>query len=183
MLTTVDPKNDPLRLAFIRNVARLPQRSTRNLMESQPPPGLTHSFTNQQLREDESHLKALSICYYVLGGLSFAGILFLGLHALILLGLMGSSFAGGSSSAAAPLVFMGFFYLIGFVILIALGLCNIFCGKCLVQRRNKLFVQIIAGLNCLNMPLGTALGAFTFIVLTRPSVSTQFDSTGPLIVD
>ena len=42
---------------------------------------------------------------------------------------------------------------------------------------NKLlcaFSLVIAALCCLNMPLGTVLGVFTFIVLTRDSVKAQY---------
>ena len=34
---------------------------------------------------------------------------------------------------------------------------------------------MVAGLNCLHMPLGTLLGVFTFIVLARPSVQALFE--------
>jgi len=34
--------------------------------------------------------------------------------------------------------------------------------------------MVIAGLSCLNMPLGTVLGIFTLIVLSRESVKVLF---------
>ena len=39
--------------------------------------------------------------------------------------------------------------------------------------------MIIAGINCLGIPLGTTLGVFTFIVLLRPSVQHVFDTDQP----
>ncbi len=44
----------------------------------------------------------------------------------------------------------------------------IFSGLQLRRRRGKLFSQIIAALLCLQVPLGTILGIFTFIVLSGP---------------
>jgi hypothetical protein len=36
--------------------------------------------------------------------------------------------------------------------------------------------MITAGLSCLEMPYGTALGVMTFVVLSRPSVRQEFDA-------
>jgi hypothetical protein len=38
------------------------------------------------------------------------------------------------------------------------------------QRRYRMFSMLIAGLNCLQVPLGTVLGVFTLLVLSRESV-------------
>ena len=35
-------------------------------------------------------------------------------------------------------------------------------------------ISIISALNCINMPLGTVLGVFTFLVRFRPSVTAEF---------
>lgn len=50
----------------------------------------------------------------------------------------------------------------------------LFAGRFLSQRRHWLFCLIVAGLSCLNMPLGTVLGVFTIIVLNRESVKSLF---------
>ncbi len=39
-------------------------------------------------------------------------------------------------------------------------------------------VLVMAGIECLFMPFGTALGVFTIIVLIRDDVKTMFGTTG-----
>lgn len=56
-----------------------------------------------------------------------------------------------------------------------LGGLTVYAGRCLKRRTNYVFVQVVAGLNCVFVQaLGTALGVFTFIVLVRPSVKALF---------
>jgi hypothetical protein len=45
----------------------------------------------------------------------------------------------------------------------------------LKERRSRVLCLIVAGLSCLEMPYGTALGVMTFIVLGRGSVRQMFD--------
>jgi hypothetical protein len=45
----------------------------------------------------------------------------------------------------------------------------------LSERRNPTFIMVIAAIQCLNMPLGTALGVFTIVVLQRASVKRLFE--------
>jgi len=69
-------------------------------------------------------------------------------------------------------VFQGliFFYLIvGFLVLFATVL-NFLSARYLAKRRKKTFSIVVAALNCLSLPLGTILGVFTIVVLSRPSV-------------
>jgi hypothetical protein len=54
------------------------------------------------------------------------------------------------------------------------GAAQIYVGRCLRDRRHFIFVLVIAGLECAFVPWGTALGVFTFVVLTRPTVKALF---------
>jgi len=47
-------------------------------------------------------------------------------------------------------------------------------GFFLLKKRNRGFSLIIGGLNCLQIPFGTALGVFTIIVLSRDSVRQMY---------
>jgi hypothetical protein len=47
-------------------------------------------------------------------------------------------------------------------------------GRCLAQRKHYTFCQVMSGVECLFMPLGTILGVFTLVVLSRPSVKPLF---------
>ena len=71
--------------------------------------------------------------------------------------------------------FIAFYVVIGFF-LVVLCVCNILSGLYVRKRKNRTFSFVIAGVNCLQFPLGTALGVFTFIVLSRPAVKTDYDS-------
>jgi hypothetical protein len=82
------------------------------------------------------------------------------------------------SSGGPPPAFLGYMFMgigggavaLGWL----LGGLTIYAGLCIARRRAPVFCQVIAGLNCLHMPLGTALGVFTLIVLNRPSVKALF---------
>jgi hypothetical protein len=70
------------------------------------------------------------------------------------------------------------FLVIGLFLLIIglmLALAQFLVGRFLGQRKHHTFCLVVAGLNCRNMPLGTILGVFTFIVLLRPSVKRLFE--------
>jgi hypothetical protein len=57
----------------------------------------------------------------------------------------------------------------GVIFLIGLGL-NVLSGLFLLRKTNRLFSLIVAGLDCLQIPFGTALGVFTIVVLSRETV-------------
>jgi hypothetical protein len=59
------------------------------------------------------------------------------------------------------------------------GILTIVSGRCLQRRRARVFSLVMAGVNCLSVPIGTTLGVFTFIVLLRPSVQALYDQNKP----
>jgi hypothetical protein len=134
------------------------------------PPPIMPSY---QMSQDAEHLKLLVIFYYISSGLSCLG----GLFGIFYAG-MGLMFQRMESSAPSSL-----FLLIGVVIIVislAMAVGSFLTARWLSARKNKTFCMVIAGFSCLNIPLGTALGVFTFIVLSRPSVSGLFDGQSPL---
>jgi hypothetical protein len=75
--------------------------------------------------------------------------------------------------AMPPKAFLGAFiwlYLFFGVLLLTGLVLNVLSGFFLWRKRNRLFSLIIGGLNCLQIPFGTALGVFTILVLSRDSV-------------
>jgi SNF family Na+-dependent transporter len=62
---------------------------------------------------------------------------------------------------------------------LTLGILIIYSGRCIKARRNWIFSLVIAGFMCLSVPLGTALGVFTFIVLLRDSVKRLYGLPTP----
>ncbi len=188
----------------------------------QPPPLPAYQIHSN----DESHLKIISVCHYVMAGLYLLGIGFVIFHFMImswfmgmaetdykkaasapapliventpsvqtgeisegetssegrseLLGIPAAATATAGTSASAPFpkeilsIFKIFYVIIG-TILVALSVCNSLSGHYINKRRNKLFSYIIAGINCMQFPLGTTLGVFTFIVLSRESVKMAY---------
>lgn len=75
--------------------------------------------------------------------------------------------AGPPPSVGWVLVCLG----LGLMLLVwTMGILIIYSGRCLKARRKWMFSVVIAGIMCLNMPLGTILGVFTLVVLLRDSV-------------
>ena len=60
------------------------------------------------------------------------------------------------------------------LILAFIAILNGLCGLNLLKRRNHGFTRIVAIFNCLMPPVGTLLGAFTLIMLSRDNVRASF---------
>jgi hypothetical protein len=128
---------------------------------------------------DDDHLRVLSILHYVYGGLALVGGLFPLIYVFIGVLMVSGAMAGPRPGSGPPAVVGWFFIVIpGFVSVLAwaMGLCVLYAGYALSQRRRYLFCFVMAALCCINVPLGTALGVFTIIVLARPSVKEAFES-------
>ena len=146
----------------------------------QPPAGLPRQEVSV-FDQDQGHLKTLSICYYVMAGLSVIATLFGAIYVVMGGMMMSGNFtpSGGSHHDTEALQAMGGMFLgIGiFCILITLtsAVLEFIVARRIVERRSRMLCLIVAGINCLSMPIGTVLGVFTFIVLSRPQVATSFD--------
>lgn len=69
-------------------------------------------------------------------------------------------------------LFIGMFLLWFLVCAVA----NLLSGLFMRSRRYRAFSMVVAGLNCLHIPLGTILGVFTLIVLGRESVGSLYET-------
>ena len=138
------------------------------------PSTLPRDVPQNQQRRDREHVKLLAIFHFVFGGLAFVGIGFLGVHYAIMHTVFSNPDIWKSSQQAMPPkaflnAFIWFYLFVGVLLLTGLIL-NVLSGLFLLQKRNRLFSLIIGGLNCLQIPFGTALGVFTILVLSRDSV-------------
>ncbi len=70
------------------------------------------------------------------------------------------------------------FHLIGAIFLVACMVLNFLATRSLNQRKGRTFSMVVAGLNCLSFPFGTALGVFTLVLLGRQSVMNTFKQKG-----
>lgn len=116
------------------------------------------------------NLNALSILYYVWAGFHLFGVCFGGLY-VAMGGFVHAAIQSDPKAPPGTEMIGGVVAVIGVVVvLIALtgAICSFLSARWLKQRRNRTFSQIVAGLACLSVPLGTALGVFTFIVLGKP---------------
>jgi len=132
------------------------------------------------MNRDEEHLRLLSIFHYILGAL---GALFFSLFPVIHLtfGLM-LIFAPHifEPQGDPPPAFLGWIFVIPAALMMALGWtlagCMIATGRFLARRTHYLFCLVVAAIESTFMPLGTVLGVFTIIVLTRESVKELFEA-------
>ena len=131
---------------------------------------------------DNEHLKLLSIFHYILAGFAFAGLLFLCVHFLFMAtfftnpAIFNSPKHPGGPPVEFLLPFFMFFYLVFGGMLMLSGILNLLSANFLRQRTHRTLSLVTAGLNCLHIPFGTALGVFTIMVLTRASVREQYGS-------
>ncbi|MFK7962074.1 MAG: hypothetical protein AB8G96_16290 [Phycisphaerales bacterium] len=118
----------------------------------------------------QEHLKILGILQMVFGGLMSLGGLAMSLY--VFFGLIALS-ASDPEAKAVGIIFI-MFGLIGFVIFVGLGLLFFLTGRSLHDRRHHQRCIIVAAVQCVFMPLGTILGIFTIITLTKPEVKSMF---------
>jgi hypothetical protein len=80
-------------------------------------------------------------------------------------------------SQGPPVVmFRIFAAVIGFIILLgwAFGALTIYAGRCVHNRTHRLFIFIMAGLNCALIPWGMLLGIAAFMLLQTPMARSEF---------
>jgi hypothetical protein len=65
---------------------------------------------------------------------------------------------------------------IGVIILLGwtFGALTIYAGRCIHQRTHRVFILVMAGLNCALIPWGTLLGVATFTLLQSPAGQREF---------
>lgn len=129
------------------------------------------------MNQDLEHLRLLSIFHYVVAGLAALFACFPLIHLVI--GLIMVFVPGKMTSHGEPLpAFIGWVFIIFascFILAgLTLALFMAITGRFLSQRRRHLFCTVVAAVECIFMPFGTALGVFTLIVLMRDSVKELF---------
>jgi hypothetical protein len=131
---------------------------------------------------DAEQLRFLSICYIISGGLSALGScigLFYAFMGVMFASIISSIPAKANQAPPPPAAFGGIFVVFGlsiFSVMMALAILKFVTAKRLSQRRSRELCMVVAALSCIGVPLGTALGVFTFIVLSRPSVVRLFNT-------
>lgn len=154
-----------------------------------PPPQQPYLPQDYQTRVDNDQLNLLSTLFIVYGVLAF----FLSLGGIFYATMMSAMFSqmplfttngtghapGGGAQPMFPPAFANMFLMIGLfsaAISFAMGVLSLYASKCIKERRNWTWVMVAACVDCIHVPLGTALGVFTLIVVNRPSAKALFTS-------
>jgi hypothetical protein len=132
------------------------------------------------MTQDEQYLNLLSIFHYVVAGLTALFSCFFLIHIAIGIAMLCGAFEGKD----APPRFIGLLFIgLLFIIFPALFIMTswvlagfmIAAGRKLRRRVSRTFCLVIAGVECILMPLGTVLGVFTIVVLMKESVKALFE--------
>lgn len=133
-----------------------------------------------QHQVDANHLRLLAIFHFVSAGMAFLGVLFMGAEFVFMRAIMSnpSMWTQPSQHNAMPpdtfvSLFQWFFVLFGLYFVVT-AVLNVMSGVFLRARKHRVFSLVVAGINCLHVPLGTILGIFTIIVLVRDSVQDEY---------
>ena len=126
--------------------------------------------------QNETHLKLLRIFYYIMAGFSLLGVCGGVVYGGMGVVLMSANVQTGPNDPP-PEVMGGILLGVGAVILllsIVMAAMAFYSAKGFATGTYKTLIYITAGLFCLSVPLGTALGIYTFIVMGKPGVQARF---------
>lgn len=167
-------------------VAETPAHHGSSAPRGTAPPVTPSGHTAPPAPADDEHLRILGLFHYVLAGLSAVagcgGIVSIVVAAVVI--AVPKAMAEQGAEGPPPEVFS----IIGWLWAI-IGACSMtamwaaavvlfLVAQSLVAHRRRTLCLIVAALECIHVPMGTILGIFTLVVLTRPSVKALFEA-GP----
>lgn len=132
----------------------------------------------QHSREEivnNEHLNLLSIFYFIMGGLSLLGAFILFIYSVVFGFLLSNDTIRESmneSGEEAGMIFgiITSVLVILFILILAIGILQIISGFKLRKRTHRMLTMIMGIVALPSFPIGTALGVFTLVVLSRPGV-------------
>lgn len=128
-----------------------------------------------QMKEDGEQLNILSIFYFVFSGFCLIAFAITLMQRRMMAGILTPSGVGSSNLPGMFSLMSNLIWLIG-AICLCMFVANLACAIFLRQRRYRTFTLIVAGIDCLHLPIGTILGVFTIVVLQRDSVRSLYSS-------
>jgi hypothetical protein len=127
---------------------------------------------------DQEHLRLLAIFHFVSAGMAFVWLLFvIGHYSIFHWVLSDPRMWEQGKEGPPPAVFITMFramYVVFGTWALVAAVANLLSGFYLKSRRHRTFSFVVAAFNCIHVPLGTILGAFTLIVLSRDSVAKSY---------
>ncbi|HEX3628344.1 MAG TPA: hypothetical protein VH280_23290 [Verrucomicrobiae bacterium] len=143
-------------------------------------PPLVAPLPRDQRNIDADHLNLLSIFHFVGAGFACFGILFLMLHGAMMHFIFTNQSLWQDQRQPPPpaAIFdvLIWVYLFGVLWFLVSAVLNILSGIFLRMRKFRTFSYVVSGVNCVHIPLGTVLGVFTIVVLTRESVRELYEA-------
>jgi len=128
-------------------------------------------------RTNTEHMNLLSIFYFVFGGLSLMGAFVLFIYMLVIGLVFSNNHIQEAINSQPEGEIVGHVFgvvsailMVIFVFILIAGILQLIAGFKLRQKRNRNFILVAAVVVLLSFPLGTTLGVFTIIILTRPVV-------------
>jgi hypothetical protein len=144
-----------------------------------PPQGYPQ-YPGVPTAQDDSNLNTLAICHFIYAGLlalgGLVGVIYVVIGVAIASAALSSS--GATGGGAPPAAIGGIFAMIGGIITLliwTMAALVLHSGLSLKKRRRRTLSFVMACLCCVNIPLGTALGVFTIVVLSKPGVKAIYD--------
>ena len=134
---------------------------------------------SQQSREEKTnkeHLNLLSIFNFVFGGLSILGAFIMLIYTLFLGYILNRVPSHGGEIETVFSIFTSVFGVLAFMLLL-IGILQIVSGFKLRKRTHRMLSLVMGILALPSFPIGTALGVFTIIVLSRQSVKDLYQKT------
>ncbi len=129
----------------------------------------------EQQKKDSDNINLLSIFQFIFAGLTLVSLAFLYLHYLFMHEFLMKSEVWKQMNMNITqqqlfAIVIGFYWVAG-VLMFICSLLNVLSGIFMRQRKARVFSLVVAALNCLHIPLGTLLGIFTLVILSRYSVA------------
>ena len=129
--------------------------------------------------KDEEHLRTLAMFHYVLAGIGALFACFPLIHVAIGVLLIMSPEAMSDDPHETPPALFGYLFagmgLIFVLIGWAAAICTFLSGRYLARREKRMFSFVVAAILCMFFPLGTVLGVFTIIILSKDSVQRLYE--------
>jgi hypothetical protein len=140
-----------------------------------------------QRKIDADQLRLLATLHFVMAGLAMLGLGALFAHWLMMHTVFESPEMWKSQSGGPPprefLAMFKWMYVIFGSGIIVVALANLVSGVLIQKRRARVLSLIVAGLNCMGLPLATLLGVFTLIVLLRDSVVESYEAAASPVLN